>query len=154
MAFNNGFPVSYQPIGFQYPPYQSPVPTVQQQPIAGTQPMPNPTAQAMTPPTIHAEIVQVDGEADVERWPVNAGASQMFMTKAEDRIIIKTMGPNGPLPLDVYDKRPPAPPRPAVDLGNYVTREELETRLGAILEGLRAKPDTAANPADRKEMDT
>jgi len=89
-------------------------------------------SQPLTPPTIHAEIVQVDGEADVERWPVNAGASQMFITRDETQIIVKTMGANGPLPLDVYVKRPPAPVAPPFNPAEYVRRDELPELIAAV----------------------
>lgn len=56
MAFNP-FPVGYQP----YNPYQQYQPQMQQ---AQQQ------QQMMTPPTIHAEIVQVDGEQAAAQYPV------------------------------------------------------------------------------------
>ena len=91
------------------------------------------TAPMMSPPTIRAEIIQIDDESAVERFPLGAGVSQMFITKGEDKIIIKTMGANGPLPLDVFEKRPPAPPVPVFDPGEYVRRDELETLIRAAL---------------------
>lgn len=145
-AFNNGFPATYQQMPNpynaynpyqQYQAYQQPM----QQPVANNATAQQAAPQAMTPPTIHAEIIQIDGEADVNRWPVNAGASQMFITKAEDKIIIKTMGPNGPLPLDVFEKRPPAPPEPTFDPSAYVRRDEID--------GLVAAAVAASQPAKR-----
>lgn len=112
-------------------PAQQPVP--QMSPLPNVSSSPQPAPQMMTPPTIHAEIIQIDDESTVDRWPVNAGASQMFITKAEDKIIIKTMGPNGPLPLDVFDKRPPAPPEPVFDPSVYVRRDEVEGLIAAAV---------------------
>lgn len=134
MAWNNGFPATYPQ---QYPmPYQQPQMPVYapQMPQAGTQ-MSQPTQapQMLTPPTIRAEIIQIDDEAAVDKFPLGAGASQMFITKAEDKIIIKTMGQNGPLPLDVYEKRPPAPPVQPFDPGEYVRKDELDALVSAAL---------------------
>lgn len=81
--------------------------------------------QQMTPPTIHAEIVQVDGETAAANYPVGAGMSQMMISKDESAIYVKTAGQNG-VTLDVYDKRPPAPPAPAFDPAAYVTRKEFD----------------------------
>lgn len=78
----------------------------------------------MSPPTIHADIVQVGGQDDVERFSVGAGVSQMFMARDDSAIFIKTGTPNG-AELVVYERRTGAPPV-------FVTREELEQRLSAL----------------------
>ena len=98
----------------------------------------NQPSPVMTPPTIRAEIIQIEDEAAVDRFPVAGGASQMFMTRAEDKIIIKTMGQDGPLPLVVYEKRPPAPPAPKFDPSEYVRRDEVETLISAALTAQQA----------------
>lgn len=88
--------------------------------------MPQQPAQ-MTPPTIHADIIQVGGQDDVERFSVGAGASQMFMARDDSAIYIKTGTPTG-AEIVVYERRTGAPPA-------FVTREELEQRLSALKEG-------------------
>jgi len=125
--YNNGFPVTYPQ--FYYP----------QMPVMQTQPqMQQPqqqaqlTQQSLTPPTIHADIVQVDNEQAAANFPVGAGASQMMIAKDDSAIFVKSAMPNGQTTLDVFVKRPPAPPKPEYDLGNFVTREELEERLSAL----------------------
>lgn len=123
MAYNNGFPVGY-PYYQAVQPYQQMV----QQPVQQIQ-----QPQAMTPPTIHAEIVQVDGEEAAAGYPVAAGASQMMMARDDSAIYVKTAFANGQSSLDVFVKRPPAPPAPVFDPGEYVTRDELEKRLSALL---------------------
>ena len=154
MAFYNGFPATYSPgfsQGYQAPqsnPYAQQMPTAGfQQPMPGTQMSPaNQAAPMMTPPTIRAEIIQIEDEAAVDRFPLAAGASQMFMTRAEDKIIIKTMGQDGALPLVIYDKRPPAPPAPKFDPAEYMRRDEaekmimerVETLVGAALTAQKA----------------
>lgn len=124
MAFNP-FPVGYQP----YNPYQQYQPQMQQ---AQQQ------QQMMTPPTIHAEIVQVDGEQAAAQYPVGAGASQMMIARDDSAIFVKTALANGQYQLDVFTKRPPTPVAPPFDPAAYVTKEELESRLAAILAPKRA----------------
>lgn len=60
MAYNNGFPMGYQPVQMAYPQYQQP---------AYNQ-------QTMTP-TIHADIVQVENEDAATRFPVGAQAESI-----------------------------------------------------------------------------
>ena len=117
--YNNGFPATYQQYYPQYqtqPQYQAP----QQQ------------TQTMTPPMVHADIIQVSSETEAANYPVAAGASQMMVAKDDSAIYVKTAFANGQSSLSVYTKRPPAPPEKPVDLSVYVTREELETRLAAL----------------------
>lgn len=125
MAYNNGFPMNYPQFYPQYPQYQ------QQMPVQQTQ------QQMMTPPTIHAEILQVDSESAAERYPVAAGASQMMIRKDDAEIYVKTAFANGQSRLDVYVKRPDRPDKPAFDLEGYVTKDELEKRLNALLEEVK-----------------
>lgn len=121
MAYNNGFPVTYPQIFTQY---QQPYPQYQQ---AAPQ-----ASSGMTPPTVHADIYQVGSEQEAANFPVAAGASQMMVAKDDSAIYVKTAYANGQSVLDVFVKRPPAPPEKPVDLTAYVTREELEQRLAAL----------------------
>lgn len=118
MIFNNGYPASYQPFGYGYQQYQQPM---QNQP------------QQMTPPTIRAEIVQVDSEEAASNYPVGPGSSQMMIAKDDSAIFVKTATANGQSSLDVFVKRPRTPQKPVFDPDKYVTRDELENRLQAIL---------------------
>lgn len=137
MAFYNPFPVNYQP----YNPYGQFQPQMQPAQAAGQ----------MTPPTIRAEIVQIEDETAADRFPVNAGASQMFITRAEDKIIIKTMGPNGALPLDVYEKRPKKAEKPPFDPSEYIRKDELPSLITAILEGKKEHPPAAVKEAGKND---
>ena len=103
-----------------------------QQPILqGTQMSPaNP--QMMTPPTIHAEIVQVDGEQAAAAYPVGAGASQMMIARDDSAIYIKTATANG-FTLDVYEKRVKSPENAVFDPAEYVRRDEVETLVAAAI---------------------
>ena len=126
MIFNNGYPASYQPFGYNYQP-QIP------QQMQGTQMSPA-NQQMMTPPTIRAEIIQVDDETAAENYPVGAGSSQMMIAKDDSAIFVKTSAANGNgYTLDAFVKRPRTPQKASFDPDRYVTREELESRLQAIL---------------------
>lgn len=128
MVYNNGFPVGYNqmnPQQFQQYGYQQ-MPQVQ--PVQQPQ-----TAQTMTPPTIHAEIIQVPDESDIDRHPMAAGTSQMFMTQDDGHIIIKSMYQNGQYDKTYYDKRPPAPPAPVFDPALYVTKDELSALVTSMI---------------------
>ena len=172
MAWNNGFPATYGQTFPQGYPMTQPNPYAQQmaqagfqqpnmqQPMQGTQMSPpNQPAPMMTPPTIRAEIIQIDDEGwenYVDRFPLGPGASQMFMTRGESNIIIKSMGQTGPLPLVVFDKRPPEPPAPAFDPEQYVRKDELEMLVSAALAAQQSEQATrtapvAARRASKKE---
>lgn len=87
--------------------------------------------QPLTPPMIHADIIQVSDAAEAERYQINVGASQMFITRSEEQIYIKEQHPNGYV-LTTYDRRPPEPPREALDTAKYVTWDKLEERLAEM----------------------
>lgn len=151
MAWNNGFPATYGQVFPQGYPMMQPQMGMNSFQNGNTQqptqmPVANQAPQMMTPPTIRAEIIQIDDEAAVDRFPLGPGASQMFITRAEDKIIIKTMGQSGPLPLDVYEKRPPEPPAPVFDPGEYVRKDEIEALVSAAIAA-----QVSARRAARKE---
>lgn len=91
----------------------------------------NQSSQSMTPPTIHAEIIQYGAEDEVDRYPLAAGASQMFVSRDETTFIVKTMHQGGQFDKEYYDKRPPAPPAPTLNPAEYVRKDELETIMAA-----------------------
>lgn len=145
MAYNNGFPVGYQPAQFYYPQqnqYFNPQQNMQSQTPNNI--MPN-QPQSMTPPTIHAEIIQVDNEQAAADFPLAAGSSQMMIARDDSAIYVKTMYANGQYNLDAFVKRPNAPKKREIDPDIYVTREELESRLKELLDAYRdtSKPQAA-----------
>ena len=121
MAFNPYFPAgynSYQPMAQQYGVL---TPQQIQQP------------QSFSQPTIHAEIVQINGDEDeANRFPVPTGGTQMMINKTEDKIFIKTVYANNQSNLDVYVKRPNAPVQNQPNLEDFVTWDKLEQRLAQI----------------------
>ena len=130
MAYNGGFPVTYPQM---YPQYQNPYIQPQFQQYQAQQQPQQQQAQGMTPPTVHADIIQIASEQEGMNFPVAAGASQMMILKDESAIMVKTAFANGQTTLAIYDKRPPAPAEKPIDLTLYVTREELESRLAALV---------------------
>lgn len=87
-------------------------------------------APAMTPPTIHAEIVQVDGETAAAQYPVGAGMSQMMIARDDSAIFVKTATASG-YTLDVFTKRPPAPEAAPFNPADYVRADALPGLIAA-----------------------
>jgi hypothetical protein len=108
--------------GYQMPQAQAPQPMVQQPGPAG-----NPQ---MTLPTVHADILQVADEEAMERQPVDAGTSQMMISRDETVIGVKSVLANGESTLDIYRKQPKAPKAPDPE---YVTRAEFEQRIAEMM---------------------
>lgn len=104
--------------------------------------------QMMTPPTIRAEIVQVDSMDAIDRFPMAAGTSQMFMTKDEANIVVRSMYANGQHSDEIYDRRPPAPPPPTLNPAEYVRKDELQA---LITEAMQASTAQRKAPAKDKE---
>lgn len=102
--------------------------------------------QSLTPPTIRAEIVQVDTLDAIDRFPMAAGTSQMFMTKDEQNIVVRSMYANGQHNDDIYDKRPPAPPAPTLNPADYVRKDELQALIADALQA-----NTATHKAATKK---
>lgn len=139
MIFNNGYPASYQPFGYNYQQYQQPMQNQPQQ------------QQMMTPPTIRAEIVQVDSEEAASNYPVGPGSSQMMIAKDDSAIFVKTAMANGQSSLDVFVKRPRTPSKHVFDPDKYVTRDELENRLQAILGGYNVPHSNEIKEGEQNE---
>ena len=124
-----GYPYGFYPPAYQptMNGYQAPVPQAvyQQQ----GQPVQAPGSPQMTKPTVHADIIQIETEAEGENEPVDAGTSQMMITKDESVIMVKSVLANGETTMEIYRKQPKAkkPPEP-----EYVTREEFDQWVTAI----------------------
>lgn len=148
MAWNNGFPATYGQVYPAYNPQGQFYPQTQpQQPMAGTQmPQPNQAPAMMTPPTIRAEIVQVEDEKTANAFPVGAGASQMMIARDESAIYIKSALPNGQSIMTIYDKRAPEPPAPAFNPGEYVRKDELEDLVYAAIAAQQPAQATQVTP--------
>lgn len=135
MAYNNGFPMSYQQ--FYQPQFQQQYGGYQN---TNSQPQ-QASPQMMTPPTIHAEIVQIADRNEAVNFPVGAGQAQMMIARDDSAIFVKTAFANGQSNLVEYVKKAPEPQTPPAD---YVTREEFERRLAEL---------SAPRAAERKVSD-
>lgn len=94
--------------------------------------------QTMTPPTIHADIIQIRSVDEAERFPMGAGMKQMFVTYDESAIVLKEQHQTG-YNLTVYDRRPPEAEKPPIDPDKFVTKDELEERLARLAGGRTAR---------------
>lgn len=109
------------------------------------------TAQpsGMSAPTVHADILQVKDEDEGRKTPVDVGTSKMMITKDESEIFVKSAFANGEYDFIIYKRQPkknPEPEKPAIDLSDYLTKEEFEKRIAAL-----TLQSTAAKKSTRKE---
>lgn len=118
MAYNPYFPTNYN----SYPVYPQPM-----------QPQGMQQTQNFSRPTIHADIVQIEGDREeAEHFPVQTGGTQMMINKAETKIFIKTVYANGQYNVDEFLKQTPAPKTPDINYEDFVTWDKLELRLAEI----------------------
>lgn len=85
----------------------------------------------MTPPTIHAEIIQVNDRNEGANFPVGTGQTQMMMTKDDSLIMIKSVLANGQTTIVEYPRKPVE--TLSKNESNYVTRDEFEKRISEII---------------------
>ena len=138
--------------GYQMPGYWPQYPQqMMQQAQPAVQAAGNPQ---MSLPTVHADILQVADEDAMEKQPVDAGTSQMMITKDETVIGVKSVLANGESTMDIYRKQPrvqkPAEPE-------YITREEFEQRMAEMIRAEREKERTplrVLKPETAEEMET
>lgn len=109
-------------------------------------------AAAMTPPTIHAEIVQVGGEQAAAQYPVGAGMSQMMIAKDDSAIFVKTATANG-YTLDVFVKRPPAPEAAPFNPADYVRIDALPGLIAEEVQAAVAAMQPAKPARSKKETE-
>lgn len=148
MAYNNYFPTNYQPV-YQYPQY-TPVQQTQQQ-----------VQQQYQPAQSNTGLTWVQGEAAAKSFPVAPGSSVLLMDSEASVFYIRSTDTSGmPLPLRIFDytervqqQNAHSPvsmqQEPKFDLGNYVTREEFESRLSQLSQA-NTEPIVTKAPA-RKE---
>lgn len=104
--------------------------------------------QRLTPPTIHADIIQISTLDEMNQYPIAPGASQMFITKDEQTIAVRSQYANNQHSDDIYDKRPPAPPAPTLNPADYVRKDELEALISEALQARTAPHKTATKKED------
>lgn len=115
MAYNNYFPMGYQP-------YQA-------QPQAVQQPQ--------------NQILWVQGLEGAKAYPVSAGGSVLLMDSEDSFMFIKTADAAGMPTMRVfkYEEVTQGKP-PAVDMSGYVTKEEFEKRLEELTKGAKRAKQT------------
>lgn len=121
MAYNNGFPMTYQQMypSYNYVPQQQlSQPVVQQQNDNG--------------------ILWVQGEAGAKSWAVAPGKSVMLMDSESSTFYIKSSDQSGmPMPLRIFDyteRNQQQPQNPVlqhkeIDTSQFVTWEDFDRRL-------------------------
>jgi hypothetical protein len=92
---------------------------------------------AMTPPTIHADIIMVDDFAEMDRYPLAPGSNQMFATKDEAHFAIRSQYANGEHADVFYDKRPPAPPKPQINPDEYARKDEIAALVAEAIQNMK-----------------
>ena len=80
---------------------------------------PQPMPQQNMIPVITTSIIPVDGVGDVEKFQVGNGQSQMFLTRDESAIYIKSATANSSSIVKYQKEEPPKPPE-------YVTIDQLK----------------------------
>ena len=127
MAYNNGFPMTYQQMYPQYIPSSFQPQMMQQQP-------------QMTQQVNDTGILWVQGEAGAKSWAVAPGKSVMLMDSENSVFYIKTTDNSGiPLPLRIFDyterTQQDTAPAEAVQVTNsqYVTKDELKEILSGFV---------------------
>lgn len=71
------------------------------------------------------EAVQVPNEKAVMDFPVGAGATKIFLAADDSFLAVKSVTVAGQVMIDMYDRRPPAPPVPEINPSDYVRRDEI-----------------------------
>lgn len=92
-------------------------------------------SSGMSAPTVHADILQVNDEEEGRKTPVDVGTSKMMITKDESEIFVKSAFANGEYDFIIYQRQPkknPESEKPAIDLSDYLTKEEFEKRIAAL----------------------
>ena len=131
MAYNNGFPMSYQQI---YPSYN----------YVPQQQLNQPVVQQVTQPVNDTGILWVQGEAGAKSWAVAPGKSVMLMDSESNTFYIKSSDNSGmPMPLRIFDytERTQQSTQPVnviqheqIDTSQFITKEEFEKRLSEFVQ--------------------
>lgn len=136
MAYNSGFPMTYQPM---YPQY---IPT-------SFQPQMTQQQSQMTQQNDNG-ILWVQGEAGAKSWAVAPGKSVMLMDSESSTFYIKSSDNSGmPMPLRIFDYKErteqvvqsPAIQHQEIDTSKFVTWDDLDKRLNELLKQREVSDD-------------
>lgn len=126
MAYNNGFPMTYQPI---YPQYNYPQ-SIQQLP-----------QQQVQQPANDNGILWVQGEAGAKSWAVAPGKSVMLMDSESNTFYIKSSDNSGmPMPLRIFDyternvqqSHAPVANHTEIDTSQFVTWDAFNRKMDEL----------------------
>lgn len=135
MAYNNYYPMTYQPIGYNTPYYtqNTPISADLTQAQANTQPMQGNAQNA---------IIWVQGEAGAKAYPVAPNNTVQLWDSEAQIIYLKSADVSGMPTMKVLDytiRESHAGNnalQKSVDLSGYVTREEFEKRIAELGKGV------------------
>ena len=102
-------------------------------------------AQMMTLPTIDAKIMQVDNVDAIDRVTITPGAPQMFWTKDEQTIVVRTVYANNQHSDRVWKEQPPEPPATTLNPADYVRKDELQALIAEALQARTAPRKATKN---------
>lgn len=133
MAYNNGFPTTYQQLypQYTYTPYQ----------ITTPQPQMTPQGNGND-----SGILWVQGEAGAKSWAVAPGKSVMLMDSERNTFYIKSSDQSGmPMPLRIFDYTERNVQTASSDVAQtekqqFVTKEELEKILQGFVTRKEIEP--------------
>lgn len=137
MAYNSGFPITYQQMypTYSYAPQQMTQPVMQ---------------QSLTQPVNDTGILWVQGEAGAKSWAVAPGKSVMLMDSESSTFYIKSSDNSGmPMPLRIFDYKErteqvvqsPAIQHQEIDTSKFVTWDDLDKRLNELLKQKEVSDD-------------
>lgn len=122
MAYNNGFPMSYQPYNY-YP--ASPTPAN----VGQTQ-------------NDNSGILWVQGEAGAKSWAVAPSKSVLLMDSETNRFYIKSSDASGmPMPLRVFSYSEETTSSTPLNTSDYVTKSELEEKIKEIISSMKKEDE-------------
>lgn len=102
----------------------------------------NPYMPQYQPQQQSGGLIWVQGESGAKSYPVSAGQSVLLMDSESNRFFIKSADASGmPLPLRIFDyverkevtRAAESASVDTLDTSRFVTHEELESRIAAIL---------------------
>ena len=85
------------------------------------------------PNTRTVEVESADSIRAAQETQVGAGQTKMFIGKDDSFILVKAVSMTGQVAMDIYDKRPPEPPAPALNPEEFVRKDELSTLIAEIV---------------------
>ena len=146
MAYNNGFPMSYQPMYYQ-PQYQQPIQQAQITP----QPIQQPAQQSNG-------IIWVSGEAGAKAYMVAPNTTVQLWDSETQRIFLKSADASGMPSMKIleYTVRDntsgTSPVNPPQEVPDYAMKTDVEA-LAAQVEALKSKLETMAKKRVRRDDD-